>query len=49
MQDPLQRVIDREIKRKLARELLFGDLKDGGVLNIAIDKKEIVLETKGKR
>tara|TARA_B100000212_G_scaffold35287_1_gene22874 strand:- start:2201 stop:4441 length:2241 start_codon:yes stop_codon:yes gene_type:complete len=46
---PLQRVIDREIKRKLARELLFGDLKDGGVLNIAIDKKEIVLETKGKK
>ena len=45
----LQRVIDREIKRKLARELLFGDLKDGGVLNIAIAKKEIVLETKGTK
>ena len=46
---PLQRVIDREIKRKLARELLFGDLKDGGVLNINIDKNEIVLETKGTK
>ena len=46
---PLQRVIDREIKRKLARELLFGDLKEGGALNINVNKNEIVLETKGKK
>jgi ATP-dependent Clp protease ATP-binding subunit ClpA len=46
---PLQRVIDREIKRKLARELLFGDLKDGGNLNVNIAKGEIVLETKGTK
>ena len=46
---PLQRVIDREIKRKLARELLFGDLKDGGKLNVNIAKGEIVLETKGTK
>jgi ATP-dependent Clp protease ATP-binding subunit ClpA len=46
---PLQRVIDREIKRKLARELLFGDLKDGGNLCVNIAKGEIVLETKGTK
>jgi ATP-dependent Clp protease ATP-binding subunit ClpA len=31
---PLQRVIDREIKMPLARELLFGKLKNGGILTI---------------
>jgi ATP-dependent Clp protease ATP-binding subunit ClpA len=31
---PLQRVIDKEIKRPLSRELLFGKLKNGGLVNI---------------
>jgi len=31
---PLQRVIDKEIKRPLAKMMLFGDLKDGGTLMI---------------
>jgi ATP-dependent Clp protease ATP-binding subunit ClpA len=31
---PLQRVIDKEIKMPLARELLFGKLKNGGILTI---------------
>ena len=31
---PLQRVIDNEIKKALSRELLFGKLKNGGILNI---------------
>jgi ATP-dependent Clp protease ATP-binding subunit ClpA len=31
---PLQRVIDDEIKRPLSRQLLFGDLKDGGSAHI---------------
>jgi len=30
----LQRVIDKEIKRPLAKMMLFGDLKDGGTLQI---------------
>ncbi len=42
---PLQRVIDKEIKRPLARELLFGDLKDGGKLTIDLVDKEISLKT----
>ena len=31
---PLQRVIDKEIKRPLAKMMLFGDLKDGGTVMI---------------
>ena len=31
---PLQRVIDKEIKRPLSRMMLFGELKDGGTVNI---------------
>jgi len=31
---PLQRVIDKEIKRPLSRELLFGKLKSGGNLTV---------------
>ena len=43
---PLQRVIDAQIKRKLARELLFGDLKDGGVLIIDVVDDNITLTVK---
>lgn len=41
---PLQRVIDKEIKRPLSRELLFGNLKNGGSVTINIKDNEIVLE-----
>ena len=40
---PLQRVIDKEIKMPLARELLFGKLKDGGNLTIDIIDNAIAL------
>jgi ATP-dependent Clp protease ATP-binding subunit ClpA len=42
---PLQRVIDEKIKRPLSRQLLFGDLKDGGKVTISIEDNEIKLET----
>jgi ATP-dependent Clp protease ATP-binding subunit ClpA len=42
---PLQRVIDKDIKTPLSKKLLFGDLKDGGTLNIDIKDKEFVLNT----
>jgi len=45
---PLQRVIDKEIKRPLARALLFGDLKDGGKVTIDMVDNEISLKTEGK-
>ena len=40
---PLQRVIDKDIKRPLSRMLLFGDLKDGGKLTINAKGKDILL------
>jgi ATP-dependent Clp protease ATP-binding subunit ClpA len=43
---PLQRVIDADIKRKLARELLFGKLKNGGVLIVDIVDDKIALTVK---
>ena len=45
---PLQRVIDKEIKRPLSRQILFGDLKNGGSLNITVENNEIVLVAKPK-
>jgi ATP-dependent Clp protease ATP-binding subunit ClpA len=37
---PLQRVIDKEIKRPLSRELLFGSLKEGGTVKVDYDLNE---------
>jgi len=45
---PLQRVIDKEIKRDLAKMMLFGDLKNGGWLNISADDSKIILTAKPK-
>ena len=45
---PLQRVIDKEIKRDLAKMMLFGDLKAGGWLTITVDNDKLVLVTKPK-
>jgi len=41
---PLQRVIDKEIKRPLSKQILFGDLKDGGNVTIDCVAGEIKLE-----
>jgi ATP-dependent Clp protease ATP-binding subunit ClpA len=40
---PLQRVIDKDIKRPMSRQILFGDLKNGGKLTIDVKDDEIVL------
>ena len=45
---PLQRVIDKEIKRPLARMMLFGELKDGGTLVIVEKNGELLLTSKPK-
>ena len=42
---PLQRVIDKEIKRPLSRELLFGNLKNGGELTVTVSDDQLVLNT----
>jgi ATP-dependent Clp protease ATP-binding subunit ClpA len=45
---PLQRIIDKEIKRPLARMMLFGDLKEGGTLVITEKNGELILNSKPK-
>jgi ATP-dependent Clp protease ATP-binding subunit ClpA len=45
---PLQRVIDKEIKRDLARMMLFGDLKSGGWLTITTQFDKLILVAKSK-
>lgn len=45
---PLQRVIDKEIKRDLAKMMLFGELKNGGWLTISSDDDKLVLSTRPK-
>jgi len=45
---PLQRVIDKDIKRPLSRQMLFGDLKHGGSVNIIVADNEIQLEVKNE-
>ena len=45
---PLQRIIDKEIKRPLARMMLFGELKNGGSLTISADEGNLVLTSKPK-
>ena len=41
---PLQRLIDKEIKRPLSREILFGKLKNGGNMTIDYRNSKIVLD-----
>ena len=41
---PLQRVIDKEIKQPLSRQMLFGDLKNGGTVTIKVIDNELTLE-----
>jgi ATP-dependent Clp protease ATP-binding subunit ClpA len=45
---PLHRIIDKEIKRDLAKMMLFGDLKNGGWLTISVDNDKISLIAKPK-
>jgi ATP-dependent Clp protease ATP-binding subunit ClpA len=45
---PLHRVIDKEIKRDLAKMMLFGDLKNGGWLTISVTDDKITLIAKPK-
>jgi ATP-dependent Clp protease ATP-binding subunit ClpA len=44
---PLQRVIDNEIKRPLSRQLLFGDLKNGGTVTINVNEGELSIDVAG--
>ncbi|MEC8050124.1 MAG: ATP-dependent Clp protease ATP-binding subunit ClpA [Myxococcota bacterium] len=41
---PMGRLIDRELRKRLANELLFGDLRDGGTVKVLIVDEKIELE-----
>lgn len=41
---PLQRVIDKDIKRPLSKQILFGSLKNGGDVTIDFNDGELVLD-----
>jgi ATP-dependent Clp protease ATP-binding subunit ClpA len=45
---PLHRIIDKEIKRDLAKMMLFGDLKTGGWLTVTVVDDKISLVAKPK-
>ena len=45
---PLQRIIDKELKTPLSKMLLFGNRKDGGVLNIDYKDEKYILNTEVK-
>ena len=41
---PLQRVIDKDIKRPMSREILFGNLKNGGKMTVDIKDDQLFLD-----
>jgi ATP-dependent Clp protease ATP-binding subunit ClpA len=43
---PLQRIIDNEIKKPLSRMILFGDLQDGGRVEVNVVDKELQITYK---
>ncbi len=45
---PLQRLIDKELKQKLADEILFGSLKKGGVVKVGMAKGELTISSAAK-
>jgi ATP-dependent Clp protease ATP-binding subunit ClpA len=40
---PLQRTIDEYIKKPLSKEILFGKLTNGGVVEISVEKDQLKL------
>jgi ATP-dependent Clp protease ATP-binding subunit ClpA len=39
----LQRVIDEQIKKPLSREILFGSLANGGIVELSVDGTKLKL------
>lgn len=46
---PLQRVIDKDIKRPLSKIMLFGGLRNGGNVVIDVKDDELIVDTKQER
>jgi len=41
---PLQRILDEKIKKPLSKEILFGKLESGGIVNLSMKKNELFFE-----
>ncbi len=41
---PMERLVEREVRKPLADELLFGKLSDGGTVKVSVKKDKISLE-----
>lgn len=41
---PLERVINEHVKKSLSKHILFGDLRDGGTVNLIIKDKKLEVE-----
>lgn len=42
---PMERLIQEKIKKALAEEVLFGDLANGGVVNVSVSDGELLVRT----
>jgi len=43
---PLARIIDNEIKKPLSRMILFGELQDGGRVEVTVKDKKLAIDYK---
>ena len=43
---PLSRIIDQDVKKPMSREMLFGSLKNGGVVIVDASDKDVILSYK---
>ncbi|MGB0935978.1 MAG: ATP-dependent Clp protease ATP-binding subunit ClpA [Colwellia sp.] len=46
---PMARLIQEELKKKLANELLFGELTQGGVAKVGVRKTKLVIQYESKK
>ncbi|WP_286267525.1 ATP-dependent Clp protease ATP-binding subunit ClpA [Thalassotalea atypica] len=46
---PMARLIQEQLKKPLANELLFGDLTQGGVAKVGVKKGKLVINTESKK
>ena len=46
---PMQRELENEVSRKLAKEVLYGKLEHGGDVKVIVDEGKIAFEIKAKK
>ena len=46
---PLKRIINEKIKQKLSKEILFGQLKNGGIATVKLKNNDIEIQYRGRK